>query len=63
MPTMTEIEKMGAQAFVDEVVKASYEQHVLDEEGIKSEEEFIALMKRNKEPLSDEWIETMFKCW
>ena len=40
---------MGIDNFVNEVVNLSYKTHVLDEEGIKSEEEFIEMMKKNNE--------------
>jgi hypothetical protein len=39
----------------------SFQQNELDEEGIKTEEEFIALMKRNHEHLSKEWIDALLK--
>ena len=49
MQTISEIRAMGIDNFVNEVVNLSYKTHVLDEEGIKSEEEFIEMMKKNNE--------------
>lgn len=54
MPTLSEIKAMGIDNFVNEVVNSSYKTHVLDEEGIKSEEEFIERMKKNKEIVLNE---------
>lgn len=64
MPTIKEIEEMGVDKFVDDVVGMSYEnyQNELEEDGIKSEAELIEIIKRNSEiPLSDEWINSMFE--